>query len=71
MEQLLPPTPIYAKAFLLACDAPLWHPYTLLRTAEVLIKSAGADPRGKPSDARKIVATLPRNDGTEQNGGRR
>lgn len=69
-KQLLPPSPVRAKALLLACDAPLWHPYTLLRTAETLIQMSGADPTGRHTSDRKIILTLPRNDGTENNGGR-
>ncbi|KAI8462750.1 MAG: hypothetical protein J3K34DRAFT_446894 [Monoraphidium minutum] len=70
-KQLLAPSPVRAKALLLACDAPLWHPYNLLRTAEMLVQMSGADPKGHSTSARKVIVTLPRNDGSEKNGGRR
>lgn len=61
---------LYARSLLMACDQPLLHPYTQLRIYETFAESIGIDPAGTPPEERTVVVTLPRNDGTQRNGGR-
>lgn len=60
----------YTRSLLMACDQPLLHPYTQLRIYETFAESIGVDPSGTPPEQRTVVVTLPRNDGTQRNGGR-
>lgn len=70
-SDLIPPGTTHANRLLMSCDAPLWHPYIVSRTSELLIHHAGGDPRGTLLASRKTVMMLPRTDGSEMNGGRK
>ena len=70
-SDLIAPSQMTAGRFLMACDAPLWHPFNTQKTAETILKAAGASGMGVARPMRKVIAALPRADGTERNGGRR
>ena len=65
---LVAPSQLHAKSFLMACDTPLLHPYTMLRLFETVMTSAGLDPVPVPREQRKVIITLPRNDGENHHG---
>lgn len=68
-NNLVPVQTILADKFVLSCNTPLRHPYLTHRTFELL--TAGMESLRPPGHPRKVVVTLPRNDGSERNGGRR
>lgn len=68
-NELIPAQTVSAQRFVMACSTPLRHPYLTQRTFELL--TAGMESLKPPNHPRKVVVTLPRNDGTERNGGRR